>query len=244
MKLQESADHQNRHQITVEIDNQTRVGHNTYRLVRMTSKKEAAEKTKSNILLAAMNVIREKGYAATNVEDICLAAGVTKGAFFHHFKTKEDMACQAAQFFSRNADRLFSGAPHHQISDPLDRLLGYISFREQIIQGELWEFTCLLGTMVQEVHSSHPAIRASCEEGIWGHASTLVPMIEEAVKTHPPIEPVDPLELALFSQAVLQGGFILSKAQGSPEPALAAVRRLHRYIKFLFQQSETFEKTL
>ncbi len=200
----------------------------------MATKKESAEKTKASILLAAMNTIRAKGYAATNVDDICHAAGITKGAFFHHFKTKEDMACQAAEFFSKHADELFATAPYNQIKDPLERLLGYISFREEIIQGELWQFTCLLGTLVQEVHSSHPTIRESCQAGIWGHASTLVPMIEEAIKAHPPIEPVDPLELALFSQAVLQGGFVLSKAESSAEPALAAVRRLHRYIKFLF----------
>lgn len=207
----------------------------------MATKKESAEKTKAGILLAAMNTIRAKGYAATNVDDICTAAGITKGAFFHHFKTKEDMACQAAGFFSKHADELFAGAPHTQIEDPLERFLGYLAFREQIIQGELWQFTCLLGTLVQEVHSSHPAIRESCQDGIWGHASTLVPMIDEAIKAHPPIEPVDALELALFSQAVLQGGFILSKAQGSSEPALAAVRRLQRYVKFLFGHPQSQE---
>lgn len=211
---------------------------NTYQLVRMATKKESAEKTKASILLAAINTIRTKGYAATKVDDICLAAGITKGAFFHHFKTKEDVACQAAGFFSKHADELFAGARYNQIEDPLERLLGYISFREEIIQGELWQFTCLLGTLVQEVHSSHPSITESCQEGIWGHASTLVPMIEEAIKAHPPIEPVDALELALFSQAVLQGGFVLSKAKGSSEPALAAVRRLHRYIRFLFSHQD------
>lgn len=213
----------------------------------MATKKESAEKTKASILLAAMNTIRAKGYAATNVDDICTAAGITKGAFFHHFKTKEDMACQAANFFSRHADELFGTAPFNQIEDPLERFLGYLRFREEIIQGELWQFTCLLGTLVQEVHSSHPTIRESCQEGIWGHASTLVPMIEEAIEAHPPIEPVDALELALFSQAVLQGGFILSKAQGSAEPSLAAARRLQRYIRILFghphsQETLTDEK--
>ncbi len=200
----------------------------------MTKKQAAAELTRSSILSAALKVIRSKGYSATNVDEICAEAGITKGAFFHHFKTKEDMACQAAEFFSENADKLFADAPYRQIEDPFERLLGYISFREEIMSGELWEFTCLLGTMVQEVHTSHPAIRACCEAGIWGHASTLVPMIEEAAAAYPPIEPLDPLELALFSQAVLQGGFILSKASQSPEPSLAAVRRLQSYIRILF----------
>ena len=45
---------------------------------------------------AATDVIRTKGYAATTVDDVCSAAGVTKGSFFHHFESKEDMVLGAA----------------------------------------------------------------------------------------------------------------------------------------------------
>ena len=54
---------------------------------RSTAKKDARTK----LLDAALAVIRAKGYAATSVDELCAAAGVTKGAFFHHFKTKEDI---------------------------------------------------------------------------------------------------------------------------------------------------------
>ena len=39
-------------------------------------------------LEAALRVIRTKGYAATTVDDLCATAGVSKGSFFHHFKSK------------------------------------------------------------------------------------------------------------------------------------------------------------
>jgi TetR/AcrR family transcriptional repressor of nem operon len=46
--------------------------------------------SKTRLLDAALTVIRTKGYAATTVDDICHAAGVTKGSFFHHFKSKDE----------------------------------------------------------------------------------------------------------------------------------------------------------
>ena len=47
------------------------------------------------ILDAALRIVREQGYSATSVDDLCRAAGVTKGAFFHHFKSTEDLQRQS-----------------------------------------------------------------------------------------------------------------------------------------------------
>jgi len=97
--------------------------------------------SKTKLLDAALYVIRAKGYTATRVEDICEAAGVTKGSFFHHFKTKEELAIEAAAYFSSMADTLFAAAPYRNLPDPLDRLLGYVDFRKAILMGELPQFT-------------------------------------------------------------------------------------------------------
>ncbi len=51
---------------------------------------------KSKLLEAAIVLIRTKGFAGTSVDDLCTAAGVTKGAFFHHFASKEALGVAAA----------------------------------------------------------------------------------------------------------------------------------------------------
>src|ERR1700730_17651293 len=89
--------------------------------------------SRTRLLNAAMLVIRAQGYSATTVDDICRAAGLTKGAFFHHFKTKEDLAVAAAAHFWEMVERLSGAAPYRELADPLDRLLGYIDFRSAII---------------------------------------------------------------------------------------------------------------
>src|SRR5580704_1164561 len=126
---------------------------------------------KARLLDAALTVIRTKGYSGTTVDDICESAGVTKGAFFHHFNSKEQLAMSAAGYFASMADSVFSAAPYREYPDPLDRVLGYVDFRKAILEGELPEYTRLLGTMVQETYETQPAIREACAACLGEHAA-------------------------------------------------------------------------
>src|SRR5260221_12834426 len=105
---------------------------------------QALHSSKTKLLDAALTVIRTKGYSATTVDDICNAAGVTKGSFFHHFKSKDELALGAAQHFSDMADGPFAQAPYHAVSHPAERVLGYIDFRAAMLKYEIPECTCLL----------------------------------------------------------------------------------------------------
>jgi TetR/AcrR family transcriptional regulator, transcriptional repressor for nem operon len=195
---------------------------------------ETQHDSRTKILDAALYVIRVKGYSAARVEDICETAGLTKGSFFHHFSSKEDLALAAAEHFSAFAESIFSAAPYHFANDPLDRLLGYVDFRKAILQGELPEYTCLLGTMVQETYETHPAIRKACDRCISAHAATLVGDIQAAVEKYG-LNPEWTVEsLAYYTQAVIQGSFILAKAQQSSLIAASCLEHLHRYLRLLF----------
>lgn len=195
---------------------------------------QTQHESKRKLLDAAFSVIRTRGYSATRVEDICEAAGVTKGSFFYHFKTKEDLAVEAAEYWSAVTSELFRQAPYHSPADPLDRLLAYIDFRKALLKGELPEFTCLVGTMVQEVYETWPAIRSACAASIGGHAATLEPDIAAAMEKYGVRGTWTARSLALHTQAVLQGSFILAKAQGSAMVAAESLDHLRRYIRLLF----------
>jgi TetR/AcrR family transcriptional repressor of nem operon len=200
-------------------------------------KKDETKKTSRELLLeAATDLIRTKGYASTTVDDLCAKAGVSKGTFFHNFTSKEVLAVAAANNWSEMTSAFFRSAPYHQKKDPLERLLGYIRFRKEILKGDLPEFTCLVGTMVQEVYSSHPEIKEACFHSIRQHAETLEVDIAEAKKVHAPKAKWSVRGLALHTQAVLQGSFILAKASGDVKLAEESIDHLENYIHLLFRK--------
>jgi transcriptional regulator, TetR family len=186
------------------------------------------------LLDVALSVIRAKGYAATSVDELCAAAGVTKGAFFHHFKSKEELAIAAADHWSEVTGTLFAQAPYHDLADPLERVLAYIAFRKALLRGRVPEFTCLAGTLVQETYETAPAIRDACERSISGHAATLVSDIDASMRERGMTPEWTAESLALHTQAVIQGAFILAKASGRAEIAADSIDHLHRYVEMLF----------
>jgi TetR/AcrR family transcriptional repressor of nem operon len=212
-------------------------GYSSYRLVGMEeSSTGTRHESKTKFLNAALQVIRAKGYSATRIEDICEAASLTKGSFFHHFDSKEELALAAADYWTEGTSAFFASAPYHAPADPLDRLLAYVDFRKGLLMGELVDFTCLAGTMVQEVYDTHPAIRDACNRSISEHAATLVPDIEEAMRQRDMHTDWTAESLALYIQATLQGAFILAKAKHNREVAAATIDHLRRYLELLFNQ--------
>lgn len=194
---------------------------------------------KARLIDAAMTIVRKKGYAATSVDDLCKAAGVTKGAFFHHFASKEALAVEgAAQWTARAEQLIFTLPAWTRIDDPLERLLAHIDFRLAMLDGPAEAFTCFVGTMVQETFASNDAIRAACDLSISTYAVRLAEDIQAAIDTYGVRNSVTALGLAYHIQAVLQGAFIMAKAKADPAIARASVTHLKRYVEMLFSEEE------
>jgi TetR/AcrR family transcriptional repressor of nem operon len=195
---------------------------------------QARHESKSKLLDATLRVVRGKGYAATTVDDICAAAGVTKGSFFHHFRSKDELALAAVAYWNDRTEAFFAAAEYRRAADPLDRLLGYLALRADILLGEPADYTCLLGTLVQETYATHPHIRAACKQGMAGHIANLTSDIEAAKQLYAPAATWTAASLGYFIQAVLQGAFIFAKAAQGPQTVRDNLDHLRRYLEQLF----------
>jgi TetR/AcrR family transcriptional repressor of nem operon len=126
---------------------------------------------------------------------------------------------------------MFSAAPYRDETDPRRRLLRYVDLRAALIHGDFADFTCLLGTMVQETYATHPAIRSACDEHIRRHAADVADDVDAAKHAYAPAAPWPAESMALFTQAVLQGAFILAKAHDDPAVATDCIAHLRRYLE-------------
>ena len=195
--------------------------------------------TRNKLLEAARDAIRTKGYSATTVDDICAAAGVSKGSFFHHFASKDQLGVAAIEAFDEMATGLFTTAPYTKLSDPRARILAYVDFRASMLQGDIVQYTCLLGTTTQEVHATHPDLRDACDAAMSGHVAMLTRDLEAAKRKYAPDASWTAESVGYFMQSVLQGAFIFAKAKQSPEVAVECLQHLRRYLESLFGHPRT-----
>ncbi|MCC6926013.1 MAG: TetR/AcrR family transcriptional regulator [Novosphingobium sp.] len=192
---------------------------------------------RDKLLEAGVYLVRKQGFSATSVDQLCARAGVTKGAFFHHFESKEALGVALAQYWSASTGAFFASAPFHHLPDPLDRVLGYIDLRIALLAGPVESFSCVAGTMVQEAFLTSDPIRAACQASIMGNAAALEQDLAAAL-ARSGAKGVTAASLARHVQAVLQGTFILAKTEGgesAAETAREELGHLRRYFEILLK---------
>jgi TetR/AcrR family transcriptional repressor of nem operon len=196
---------------------------------------------RDRLLEAGVKLVREQGFAATSVEQLCKAAEVTKGGFFHHFPTKEALGVALAGYWSTSTGGFLAEAPFHHHPRALDRVLGYIDLRLALLTGPPETFSCVAGTMLQESFRSSELIRRACEDSIMGNARAIEGDLAEAMAEAGVIG-TSAASLSRHIQTVLQGAFVIAKSQESSKAAAQAqesVGHLRRYIELLFQPLTT-----
>lgn len=188
---------------------------------------------RARLIEAARHLVRHRGFAATSVDDLCAAAGVTKGAFFHHFASKEALGVALIDDWTQSTGALFAAHPYNYLPDPLDRVFGYIDLRRDILSQPLPEFTCVAGTTVQEAYETSAPIREAAERSIRSGFEHVRPHLAAALNAHP-VPGVTAESLSQQFQVAVQGGIIVAKALNDTAPAREAFDHLERYLRLLF----------
>jgi len=189
--------------------------------------------TRKKLLDAAQELMLTKGYTDTSVEEICTAAGVTKGSFFHYFAGKEELGKVLAERFTSIMREKFEAAPFRRKQDPLERVFGYIDFLIEKARSPMTK-GCLLGTFVQELSQTHPKIRSVCAAGFEGQADRLKQDLEEAKAKYVPRARWSSQSLAEHVLAVAQGAIILAKAKQDRKVIEESLAHVREYLKNIF----------
>jgi TetR/AcrR family transcriptional repressor of nem operon len=195
----------------------------------------ARGEARARLIEAARSLVRHKGFAATSVDELCAAAEVTTGAFFHHFASKEALGVALIDDWTEMTGVMFASHPYNFLPDPLDRVFGYLDLRRQILGQPIPDFACVAGTTVQEAYETSVPIREAAERSVTSGFEHVRPHLAQVLAAHP-VPGVTAEGLAQQFQVAVQGGIILAKALNDPAPAREAFDHLERYLRLLFDR--------
>ena len=175
-----------------------------------------------------------RGFTATTVDQICAAAKLTKGSFFHYFKTKDDFGQALLGYYWISGQRLLQSAPFNELHDPLERLHGYLDLFVSVARDSGVEKSCLFGNVSQEVAPTNARLRRSCSQGFARWAAQIASQLDEAKRARPPAVDFDSRTLAEHFVAIYEGSLILVKATGDAQVLEDNIEHFRRYLSSLF----------
>ena len=190
--------------------------------------------TRTAIMDAAEALILEQGYAGSSIDRILATAGITKGAFFYHFKSKSELALALVERYAEfDAHHLNSKMARAETlsRDPLQQILIFIGlFRE-----EMGELTgpypgCLYASYIQESGMFDEKALTVVRTSLFEWRSQLTTKFKEVSAQHPPRLPVDLDVLADMLWVIFEGAFLLAKTL---DDALVIAKQLDQYRNYL-----------
>jgi TetR/AcrR family transcriptional repressor of nem operon len=193
--------------------------------------------TRQILLAAATARFREAGYVASSVEDICNAAGVSKGAFFHHFKSKEDLALAALEQWKNAACSIGREARFHTLENPTEKLLAALDFFIEFFGSQKALTACLAGITAQEVADTHPNLRDAANACFMAGADRFEPLLAAAAKHEN--KKLDARSLATLFVTTLQGSLLLARAAQRPALIADSLRHYRAYVAALLSPGRT-----
>ncbi len=166
--------------------------------------------SQERLLSAAKTLMLTHGYAATTVDAICEKAGLTKGSFYHFYKSKEELGLAVLRWSLRQSESLLSVGPYVELTDPVARALGYLEHVEKC-SGQLWSGGCILATFTLELAETNDRMQRAVSSTLQGIADQIATILEPLVES---MESPAPSARDLADQflGTLEGAIILGKA--------------------------------
>ncbi|HSI64153.1 MAG TPA: TetR/AcrR family transcriptional regulator [Candidatus Saccharimonadia bacterium] len=185
--------------------------------------------SKVSLLSAAKTLFLARGYSGTSVDTICEKAGVSKGSFYHSFKSKEDLGLGVLQWsLETTAEALKAELYTKKVASPVAQSIAYLRHLER--SGEtLWSQGCLLGTFANELSDSNPRLQTAVTTlfttVIKDMASRLKPLAARPEIT------CTADELAEELLVILEGSIVLAKAYRDPSRITRGIRSFRKTLE-------------
>jgi TetR/AcrR family transcriptional repressor of nem operon len=200
------------------------------------------EETRQRLVAAAEALILKQGYAGTSLDDVLSATGLTKGAFFHHFEGKADLARAVVEAYADGQHVLFrewSERADRLSDDALERLLIFLRLFEEHLDGRDDPFTgCIFASYTHEGAKFDDEIHRYIKEQLHKWQSLFLEKFKALVAVRRPVMPVKAEALAEMIMAIIEGGLIMANAYRDPQLLQRQLRQFRYYLDVLFKSAE------
>ncbi len=190
--------------------------------------------SRTRILVAAQALILSKGFPATTIDEVCEAAEVTKGGFYYHFKSKDELALALVEHYFDGLTQALGGGEHTKLRDPVERVFAFVDHALDVVHGPVLRDGCVLGVLTLDLSTTHPEVRRAIAERFAALTAVLEGDLAAAVAEGRGRAGLDVKALARQFFAVLEGSVVLSKAYDEPELMAEGLRHYRMFLEEVF----------
>jgi TetR/AcrR family transcriptional repressor of nem operon len=198
------------------------------------------ENTKQQILDAAKGLVLERGFSATSIDEIIKSSELTKGAFFHHFPSKGELARALLQRYVDEDLSLFdrlSARADELSDDPLQRILLFLSLFEEFVENIEGPFPgCMFASYIYEGQQFSPEIHKLIETALRSWTAHYQCKLEALMAVRPPRIGVTSEQLAEMIVSLLEGAFLLARAYNDTGVITRQSRTFRQYLRSIFEE--------
>ena len=195
-------------------------------------------KTRERILEEAKRLVLARGFTGTSLDDILRSTGLTKGAFFYHFKNKHELAHALIERSWTNDYELLQGfaARARELSDdPLQAALIFVKLFEEVLEAfREAPLSCVFASYLYESEQFDEETHAFIRQGLRQWTDLYEEMFAPIFEKYTPRQDVTAAELAEMLASIIEGGFILSKSRGEGGVSVRTSRLFRQHLQLVF----------
>lgn len=193
---------------------------------------------RDRILSTAKSLIMDKGFSGTAIDDILQAGGLSKGAFFHHFKSKAHLASELMRWHADKDLRMFrtlAAQAEARHEDPYDQMVMFLeTFETYISNPHQPSRGCMYAVYAYESDLFDKEVQGFVAHVLREWTAIYIRKFQEVIDRYPPVKPVTARELAEMIVAIIEGGLVLQRAYGQIEVTARQSRHFRGYLELLF----------
>jgi TetR/AcrR family transcriptional repressor of nem operon len=167
------------------------------------------------IVETALGEFHRIGYAACSVDTITRAAGVPKGSFYNHFKSKEELAVEVVAKYTAEAE--WNGVTDPELT-PLQKLRAQFRVMADVLVGNDYTRGCMIGNMGEELADHSEPMRAQVRASLGGWAEGIGATLRAAREAGELTIDADPDLLGRFVLDAWEGALLRSKVVKNDQP--------------------------